>query len=193
MRPLLALLTIALLGLGASACGSAGNTAGSQSSTASNAASTSHRAATLTTTATGVTFDADDGPIRFYGHEASGAERQAISALVRRYYAAAARQDGSQACRVMHSLTAETVAEDYGQTPALRGKTCAVVMSKLFKQRHRELILDSVTLEAIAVRVEGGTALVLLRFAKASEPDHIKLRREGRTWRTWDLLAGHMP
>lgn len=181
MKSLLALLAITLLGLGATACGGASERTGSTLKTASSA------------TATGLTFDSDDGPVRFYGHEAGAANRQAITTLVTRYYAVAVKEDGAKACPLIHSLIAETIPEDYGELPASRGKTCAVVMSKLFKQRHQQLITDSATLEVISVRVEGGTTLVLLRFAKAPEPNYIPVHREGHTWKIWELFAGHMP
>jgi hypothetical protein len=192
MKALLAPLTIALLGLGATACGEVDKRTGSAPKTASNAAATGGSPARVYVT-TAKAFDGDDAPVRFFGHEASAAERQPITALLTHYYAAAAKEDGAKACPLIHSLIAETIPEDYGQTPALRGTTCAVVMSKLFKQHHRQLVIDSATLEVTSVRVEGGRALALLRFAKAPVPNHIPVHREGRTWKIWELLDGPMP
>jgi hypothetical protein len=199
MRVLLAPLAIALVGFGANACGEASKPAGSASTTASSPAVTTGRPETVTTTATGLVFDSDDDPIRFYGHEADAAESRAITALVRGYYAGAAKDDGARACRMIHPLIAEAIPEDYAEQPSLRGKTCAVVMSKLLKQLHRRHApesaspKESATLEVIGVRVEGGIALVLLRFANAPEPDHIAVHLEGHNWKIWELFGNHMP
>lgn len=199
MRALLALLALALLGFSANACGSASRPAGSASTTAPGAAATTGHPETVTTTATGTVFDEDDSSVRFYGHEASAPQWQAITALVKSYYAAAAKDDGAKACRMIHSLIAEAIPEDYAEQPSLRGKTCAVVMSKLFKQLHRQHApesatpRESATLEVIGVRVEGGVALVLLRFAKMPEPHHTAVHLEGHTWKMWELFGNHMP
>ncbi len=177
MKSLLALLTIALLSLGAAACGS----------------SNKHTGLTTDEVGTPKAFDSDDAPVRFYGHEADAADRQAITALLTRYYAVAARGDGAEACPMIDSLIAETIAEDYGELPALRGKTCTTVVSKLFAQHHQQLTVDSATLEVTGVRVEGGRALALVRFAKAPVPDYIAVHREGSVWRIWELFAGQLP
>ena len=184
------LLTITLLSLSTAACAGTGKPAAAPASkTASNAAASGNT--TSETTAT--TFDSDDNPVRYYGHEAGAGDRQAITALLTHYYAAAAREDGAKACPLINSLIAETILENYGHQPASRGKTCAVIMSKLFKQTHQQLTVDSATLTITSVRVEGGTALVLLRFAKAPLPNHIAVHREGRTWKIWELFDAHMP
>jgi hypothetical protein len=199
MRVLLAPLAITLLGFGANACGEASKPAGSAPTTASSAAATTGHPETVTTTATGLVFDSDDDPVRFYGHEADTAQRQAITALVKSYYAAAAKDDGAKACRMIHPLIAEAIPEDYEEQPALRGRTCAVVMSKLLKQLHGRHApesatpRESATLKVIGVRVEGGIALVLLRFADAPEPDHIAVHLEGHSWKIWELFGNHMP
>jgi hypothetical protein len=192
MKPSLALLAIALLGL--SACADTHRTAVSTLKTTSSTPTSADGPTTTVTTATGLTtYDSDDAPLRFYGHAASEPERQAITAVVRRYYALAARMDGAGACQLIHSLIAETIVEGYGSLPASRGKTCAAVMSKIFGHRRQQLRLDSATLAVVSIRVQGVTGLVLLRFAKAAEPNHIQVRREGTVWKIWNLLANRMP
>jgi len=172
-------LALALLTLGLTACGTTAHSTGKTAGTGRQTP--------------GLFYDRDDGPVRFFGHEAEAAETQAIGSLVRRYYALAARADGTGACPLIHSLISTTIVEDYGHVATLRGKSCATVISKLFAQHRRELVADSATLEVLGVRVEANRALVLLRFQDAREPDHIEVSREGRTWRIWELLAGRMP
>jgi hypothetical protein len=130
--------------------------------------------------------------VRFYGHEAGRADRQAIGALVKRYYAAATRRDGAAACRLIHTLTIETAVESYTERPGAHAASCSTILSGLFEQHRRELVHDSATLKVVDMRVGSLTALVLLRF-KARQPDHLEVHREGATWKLWDLLASHMP
>lgn len=145
------------------------------------------------TTFDGLTYDRDDDAVRFYGHEASRADRQAIGALVKRYYVAAARRDGAAACRLIHSLTIETAVEGYTERSGAHAASCSTILSGLFEQHRRKLVHDSATLKVVDVRVGSLTALVLLRFAKARQPDHLEVHREGAAWKLWDLLASHMP
>jgi hypothetical protein len=195
MKPLLAPLAIALLSFNVTACGEADQPTRSTSKSASNTATTVSNAegSHITTTATGIVYDGDDGPIRFYGHEAGAADKQAITTLVRRYYAVAAKKNGTAGCALLASLTADTIPEDYEELTGPHARTCPAIMFKLFDQRHQELVRDNTTLEVISVRIEGNRALALLRFAKASEPNHVSVHREGPTWKIWEIFANHMP
>jgi hypothetical protein len=92
----------------------------------------------------------------------------------------------------MYSLMAESIPEDFGQglgPPALRGNTCAAVMSKFFRIRRRQLALEASALRVREVRVKGaaGVALLSLRGMPAR---YIRLRRERGAWRMHGLLAG---
>jgi hypothetical protein len=132
---------------------------------------------------------ADDN---LWGHAASAADRRDIVALVKRYYAIAAAGDGARACAILYSLFAEEVPETYGEPPgdpALRGKTCAAVMSKVFKQRRRQLIQEAPSLKVIGVRIRGLRGLALLSFRGIGERD-ILVHREKRLWRIDALLDG---
>lgn len=191
MKSLLALPTITLLSLAVLACAGTGKHAGSTPKPATSAPVGGGQ--TTADVVTAKAFDSDDAPIRFYGHEASAAEKQPIVALLTHYYAAAAKDDGAKACPLIHPLIAETIHEDYGQTLSPHDKTCAVVMSQLFKRYHRQLATDSATLEVTSVRIEGIRALVLLRFAKAPVPNHIAVHREGSAWKIWELFDSQMP
>jgi hypothetical protein len=72
----------------------------------------------------------------------------------------------------------------------LRGKSCAVVLSKLFKQHHKLLGGESATLKVMTVRVEGDKALTVLSFANLPEVRQMTERREGSGWKIVTLLDG---
>jgi hypothetical protein len=211
-KPLLALL--ALLGVGVTACGGAGNGTASSSRPSSNAAATGGAA---TTTASGTTSTQghligdgdgdedtysryDDQRIRGYGHEANTTDRRAVTALVKRYYATAAAGDGATACPLIYSRLAKgsnlaEAAEGYAPPPGappLRGKSCAYIMPLLFKQNHQQLIADVTTLDVTDVRVEGHHGLALLAFRTTPERE-ISVEREGGAWKIDSLLDEELP
>jgi hypothetical protein len=204
MRSLLALPSIALLGLGVGACGDAGKRTGSASGSSSSAVA----AATVATTRVqprlptdsdedndnpgGSRYDADDSPVLRFGRAASAAQGRAIASLVRRYYAAGAAGDGASACSLLYPLLAESVVEEYSQSPGLRGKTCAEVLSKLFKRRHQELAGDVAALKPTVVRVGGDHGLALVRFGGTRER-RVLLRRERGAWKMDVLLDIGVP
>src|ERR1700716_3152164 len=101
IKPSLALLAIALLSLGATACGGASKARSSTTTQASSNASATGGAPTTTASSgppTGLrgkdSNDGDNDPqsnddtaILYYGHVASAADQRAVTALVKRYYA----------------------------------------------------------------------------------------------------------
>jgi hypothetical protein len=193
MKPLLTTFATILLCVGVSACGSSGR---DSSRDASKPASPTGVAVTSGATHKndrdndGDNND-DDQHVLNFGQTASPADRQAIAALVTRYFAAAASENGKQACALLVPFIAESVVEKYGQTtPRLRGKTCAVVMSKLFKYSHRELVNKDATLQIMRVGVEGDRSLVVLNFPTIPEVRQITARRTGGSWRILYLLDG---
>jgi hypothetical protein len=140
--------------------------------------------------------DADDGRIRGYGHAANAADEHAVMALVKRYYAAGAMGDGVTACRLMSPRlakepnlgdAAEQAYPPAPSTPSLHGKSCAQIMSLLFREDHRRLAADSATLVVTAVRIDGAHALALLGFRAAPERK-LPLVREGHAWKIHSLL-----
>jgi hypothetical protein len=202
MRSLLTLPSIALLGLGVGACGDAGKGTDSASGSPSSAAATvaTTRAEPRLPTDSdedndnpgGSRYDADDSPVLRFGQAANHAEERAIASLVRRYYAAGAAGDGASACSLLYPLLAESVAEEYAQSLGLRGKTCAQVLSKLFKRRHRELAGDVAALALTVVRVGGDRGLALVRFG-ATRERRVLLRRERGAWKMDVLLDVGVP
>src|SRR3981081_2539322 len=54
----------------------------------------------------------DDEKVLYYGHAANAADRQSSIALVTRYLAAAAAEDGAAGCRMLAPVIAESIVED---------------------------------------------------------------------------------
>lgn len=205
MKLLFALPAVALLGLGATACGGAGS-ASQASSNAAASGSTASTASSTTPTqshlprdsdddndnSSNSRYDNDDNPVVYYGHTASAAEVQAITGLVKGYYAAAAASDGAKACSLIYSILAESVIEEYGQSTVLHGKTCSVVMSRLLKRVHWQLVADVARLKVTLVRVNGNHGLVLLRFGTIPER-RVLVQRERGVWKMGVLLDIGVP
>jgi hypothetical protein len=181
MKALPALLTAALLALGTTACGDSSGTDSSSSVAASRGSPKLDRDNDNDN-------NNDDNHVLYYGHEASATDRQAIITLLTDYYAAAAANDGAKACPLLMSFLAESVPEDIGHNPKLRGKSCAVVMSKLFKQHHKLLSGESASLKVMTVRVEDDKALTVLSFANLPEVRQMTERRDGNSWKIVSLL-----
>ena len=130
-------------------------------------------------------YDSDNAEVLDYGKAASPADKSAIVGLVKRYYGVAAAGDGRSGCALIYPPLAKAIPEDYGRAPgplAWRGKSCAVVMSKLFGRIHRKLTAEVGVLLVRSVRVDRNEGLVLLRFGKSSEERVIAVRRLGRVW-----------
>jgi hypothetical protein len=132
----------------------------------------------------------DDGKVLYFGHAADAADRENSIALVTRYFTAAAGGDGAAGCSMLAPFIAESVAENDGQAPPLLGKTCPVVLGKLFKLHHQLLDEKHATLRVIGVRVEGDRALVILDFPTIPEVRQMPERRIGGRWWLLDLLDG---
>jgi hypothetical protein len=236
MRSPLALLTIALLCLGAGACGGAGKGTSSASQASSNGAAggaTAGAAGSASGAAQGQGefrgdgddddgrgetsiseggrldsdadsdndyrdiasrgyHDKDDSVISAYGQEAGATDRQALTAAVKRYHAAAVAGDGARACAMIKASFAKAIPEDYGRpsNPAyLRGTTCSAVMSGLFKHEHRAL---SAAFEVTGVRVAGRRAYILLG-SRTTPASYLILEREGGAWQVVGLLGAPLP
>jgi hypothetical protein len=134
--------------------------------------------------------DPDTDEVFTYGSVAGPSDRRAIVSLLSRYYAAAAAGDGGRACAMLHWLVAEAVVEEHshGRGPAsLRGATCAQVATKVFRQRHRELVEDARTLQVTEVRVRAKKAWVRVHFGPVREV-LVLAHREHGAWQMNNLL-----
>jgi hypothetical protein len=137
-------------------------------------------------------FDDDDGIVRGYGHPASVPDMHAAKMLIKRYYAMAVAANGATGCSLLYRTYAASVVEDQGSNAGpryLRGKSCAIVMTKLFKHMSRSLVKP---MAIRAVRVRGETAYVLLG-SKMRPASYFRLHREGKRWKLYGLLDRPLP
>jgi hypothetical protein len=215
MKSLLILLAIGLLSLGLAACASSSN--GTQSTTSSssssNTAAAAEAAATRAAERAAVKIppapprtktDADkdndigtsgddevNGEVLYSGRKADPTDKRTITALIKRYYAVAAAEDGLRACSMLYSTVAEAVAEDYGVTPNgpayMKGNTCPKVMTLLFKHEHPQIALELPKLDVFRIRLNGLRGHAVLRFGNLPERE-LFLQREGHAWRIDALL-----
>lgn len=131
-------------------------------------------------------YDNDNGRVVDYGRAATAAERATIVQLVKSYYAAGAAGSGTKACALMYSTLARAIPESYGRPPgppALRGGTCAAVMTKMFRQVHSRMANAVAVLSVRRVRVEGRRGFVMLRVDDSMEERTLAVRREDRRWK----------
>ncbi|HEY5287030.1 MAG TPA: hypothetical protein VIJ50_07990 [Solirubrobacteraceae bacterium] len=132
------------------------------------------------------------------GRAAGAQERHAVTALLERYYTAAAAGNGRAACAMIVASLAGSVAEDYGHgsagSPYLSaGTSCPEVMGLLFAHFHAQLSVELPKLRVARVRIlAGGGALAILSFASMPERE-ISVGREGSAWKLQALLDGEVP
>lgn len=180
-RPIL--LSTALLGASLAACGCG--------SSQPHSAVTAHGSSSSAAVTESRTAPEAANPVLGFGHPASAADMRAIAAVVREYYAAAAADDGARLCSLLYSLFAESVADDYGHEPgppALRGDSCRVVLTKLFRQRHRQQVAELAALRVTGARIQYHKGLALLSFGSAGPPSYIAVKRERTVWKI-DVLV----
>jgi hypothetical protein len=213
VRALFTLLAIALLSVGASACGNASKGTGSTSAASATATTGSSPTKTASSTAstplytkadadkdndTGAPYDDTSNSTALdYGHAASAADKQAVTELVKRYYAGALEGNGAKACAMIVSSLSKAVVEDYGHgsagPPYLQsGKTCPAVMTLLFKHSHAQLSLELPKLKVSRVRLVGTHGLAIMSFGTMPERE-ISVLREGSAWKVQALLDSELP
>jgi hypothetical protein len=207
MRRLLPLLPVALVSVCVAACGSAGKGGGSPSKLRSgstvpgNPTATTDAVESLAAPRHGdgdgdsseqAAVDSDDVHSLQFGHAADAADRQTISAVVKRYYGALASEDGATVCALLLEVVAESLPEEGpNQSRAQSGRaghiTCASAASAELAQSHRALLAEDRTLRVVGVRVRRRRASALLRFGGRSAR-HILLYREGNAWKIGTLI-----
>lgn len=191
LKPRLALVGLALLSVAAIGCGGSD---GGRDSGSHAVSSATHLLADEDGDDRGGEgyYDGDDGGVRYFGHAASAADTRAIGALVGRYYAAAAAEEGSRACAMLYFILAESIPEMYGRAPAPRymnGDTCPTVLARLFEHFHSRLAAAPVV---SAVRVDGARAYALLG-STALPAGYVELLRDAGSWKIDSLLAVALP
>ena len=209
-KPLSVLLAMALLGISAT-CGCANTSSTSQ---ASSAGATGNRvpkpsASLKAPQRPGIkdTYDEDDSAsrkveenddeeIEIYGHPANAAEWRSATAFVKSYYAAAVAENGAAGCSLLVPSLAQDLGESYEKSsdPSyLHGKTCAEVMTKLFKYRHKLMLAKNAGLEVIDVRATSQTDFILLTFKGIRERRFMGVLRDGNTWKLEALTDSQYP
>lgn len=141
--------------------------------------------------------DSDDRSVLRFGHPASASDKRQIGTLIRRYYAAAAAEDGAKACSsLLYSTYAEAVPEDYGTSPPgpsyAQGTSCSVVMTLIFKHFHGQIAVRLPKLKVSVVRTQERQGLAVLSFDRLSEHE-IRVVREGRAWKILALIDNELP
>ena len=201
MRSLLALCAIGLLSVGTSACGNAYKGAGSASRVSSTPKAPS--ASTQKETKADRDKDNDGSPdgdtnnsLLDFGHAANAADSRTITALIKRYYAIAAAEDGAKACSMIYSSFAKSVPEDYGTSPPgppyARGTTCPAVLTRVFKHFHSRIMVKLSKLDVFRVGIKGRQGVAVLHFGAMPERE-ITVAREGHTWKLDALVDSEVP
>jgi hypothetical protein len=199
-RCLLGAIAVAALGMGVASCGGSSDLAASRrpSSAVSTGRHVAHSVEVVPSYLTSPAKDRDEDADRndddeaslSYGRPASRTDRLSSVVLIKRYFIAAAAGDGRAACGLLVPFIAESVVEMDGHSPELRGKTCPVVLSKLFRRHHRLLAEKNASLRVDAVRVQGQKALAVLDFPAIPVVRLMTERRVGHAWRLLPLLDG---
>jgi hypothetical protein len=126
---------------------------------------------------------------------ASPADKRAITALVKRYYAAALKGDGASGCSLIDPGLVKGIPLDYGKLgPSFlrRAKgTCPAVMSLYFKHEHRKLTSEVPQLDVPRVSVNGNQGVAFMRFGRLHER-FISTLRKGSTWKIASVLDGEL-
>jgi hypothetical protein len=184
-KALIAALTIMAAGAGAIGCGNAEKAPSSGSAT--RGAMESKPASARTS---GGPADESVQAYRRTGYKTNPADAQSVRIMVKRYYAAAAANDGARACSLFQKTFATSIPEDYGQPPGpayLRGRTCAVVMSKFF--RHLASVKRCLSgVRVMEVRMVGTEAAALLRIPTIGDSE-LLLRRDGDSWKVSKMFG----
>jgi hypothetical protein len=141
-------------------------------------------------------YDSDDRGVLDFGHAAGAADSRQITALIKRYYATAAAEDGTKACSMIYSTYAEAIPEDYGTSPPgpayARGTTCPAVLTLVFKHFHNEIAARLPKLKVSRIRISEHQGVAILSFPGMSERE-IRLSREGHTWKVIALTDSELP
>lgn len=219
MKSLFALLALGLLCVGVTACGGSGKSASTSagasavSSTGTTTVDTTSPAAAPATPAANRNptpsrrqlekYDRDEDDYMNVPDDhnsappgyvpANAADKQAIMALVKRYYAAALAGDGARGCSMIDPGLVKAIPLDYGKlgAPYLRRAkgTCPAVMSLMYRHEHRLLAREVPQLKA-RVSVDGNQAVAILRFGLHERG--IAEVREGGAWKIAAVLDGEL-
>lgn len=136
--------------------------------------------------------DSDDRAWLAYGRPADKADFRAISTVVASYLRAGAQDDGALACSLQLAAIANSMVEDHGQGAGpsySRGRTCAVVMSKVFSHFRAQ---TEATYQITGIRTDHDDARVFLGSTTVPA-GYIRLALGGRVWKVVSLLPAPLP
>jgi hypothetical protein len=214
MRLLTAILTTVLLGMCAVGCADTGKrpasrprpSPGTRADAPAQAPAGSDAASTTSYTEVDADRDNDVGApyddtnndsVRDFGDPANAFDREAIAALIKRYYAAAAVGDGAMACSMLSPTLASSVAEDYGPRSAgppylHAGTSCPTLTTLLFRHFRSRIAAEIPLLEVRRVRIHQHQGLALLSFGRLPERQ-IPVAHEEGSWKIDALLDSELP
>ncbi len=133
-----------------------------------------------------------DDSIQTFGTEAGVAEKQAVTAIVKRYYAAVAAGNGAGACALLSSGLSKSIVQSLGRSATLRGKGCAGILALLFKHASAQSGPSLADIEVTGVRIKGDRGFALLR-SKTMPSGEITVDRENGAWKVGALIGGALP
>ncbi len=133
-----------------------------------------------------------DDSIQTFGNEAGVAEKQAVTATVKRYYAAVAAGDGASACALLSPGLSKSIIQSLGHSAVLRGKGCAGILALLFKHGSAQSGASLADIEVTGVRIKGDRGFALLH-SKTMPSGEISVDRENGAWKVGALIGGALP
>ena len=142
----------------------------------------------------GTRYDGDDFSALHFGRVVDAAEAPAVTALVTRYFKAAAGEDAVEACPLVFWLLIEGVAEEHNRAPrtaSQRARVCRELMPAVWRGYHQELVSDS-KLRVLSVGFKGNRGLVLLTFGSTPERIMVIHRQDG-PWEINNFTATGFP
>lgn len=116
----------------------------------------------------------DAGEIVASGQGANPADRRAIAAVTREYFAAALAAKGNVGCKLLQPSLAAQLAAQSGKG------NCAAALTTIFKREHTHIAAEDVaSMTVTGVHVSGDSASITLGFARAPESEIALERRHG--------------
>jgi hypothetical protein len=200
----LALVATGLLGMGIAGCGSSATTSGAGKPASASQTSVVLAGNQSAPAPPGGYLKADEdtdsdehnsGPsdddthvMPAGAHPAGNSDTRAIAAAVKRYFAAATAEQGTNGCSLLDQPLAQAIA---GEHPG--GGSCSASLAALFKAQHQHFLAENTnTMVVTGVFVSGAEGFVKLGFRTSPETE-ITVQREGGAWKIDALSDSILP
>jgi hypothetical protein len=139
--------------------------------------------------------------LRHLGRPAPAPVRTAVTALLKRYYAAMLAGDTAKTCAMLYSPLAEAAGEDYGVPGGgprylLGAQSCRQIMARLSAHFHLQLSAEVPKLKVGHVLLRKGQsrqATAVLDFGPSLPERSVGVIEERRAWKLDGLLDGELP